>query len=267
MHPRFATRTAMGLMWHADSKWSNALWWLRGLCSLIVSCIYRLGSVFRRRPSWTLYSPSGPGALWYFLSLTTLLLFVSIPLSGITMELQDAFVLGSRQAPILGPHPASLNRKGPLAVYELVRANWRSGRPTTPGGNTILYAPAGTPRVSTSYYEDQIRSSKKNYKITIFAGPAVEEVVHGNAWGLEVNITCSSVAKDALKLISVTDFGNHTFARTTPYGKHQRSVKFINETGVNYYITAYSLLVATETSHAGTSDGSGFYVRREKETR
>ena len=255
MRPRLAPRTAMGLMWHTDMKWSNVLWWLRGIRNVIFRIFSTRLPKRQRRRSPAAASIFVPAFLWWLLSLTTLLLFVSIPLSGLTMDFQDAFVLSAEKAPILGPNPATFNNKGYIDLYGQIRANWRSGRPTGPLGSTILYAPSGTPNVSTTYYDDQIRSKAKDSQIQIFAGPAVEDVVHGNAWGLETNITCHQAGKEDLKLIRVAGFDDYSFLKPDP----SSGGRWVNETGLSFGIAGYSLVVAVDHWTGGTGDGSGFY--------
>lgn len=112
MSPQLAPRTAMSLMWHTDLNWSDFLWWLRGIRNVLFWLWARALSPYRRRPYSASRSVSVPEPLWWFLSASTLLLFVSIPLSGLTFELHDAFVLGTKQARIFGPTPPRWKTKG-----------------------------------------------------------------------------------------------------------------------------------------------------------
>lgn len=255
MHPRLAPRKAMGLMWHTDLNWSNFLWWLRGFRNILFWLGARALLPYRRRPSSASRLVSVPEPLWWFLSASTLLLFVSIPLSGLTFELRDAFVLGTKPARIFGPTPATLINKAYVNLKDQVRGNWLSGRPTTPLGNTILYASAGTANVSTTYYNDRITSGDRNGTIRIFAGPAVEEIVHGDAWGLEANITCYPTGKESLKLISVAGFNDYTIHK--PH--KSRIVAYANETGLNLGTAGYSLVIASESRPEEPGGGLGFY--------
>lgn len=97
--------------------------------------------------------------------------------------------------------------------------------------------------MSTTYSNDRITLGDKNGTVRIFAGPAVEEVVHGDAWGLEANITCYPTGKEGLKLISVAGFNDYTFHESSL----PKSGRHINETGINFGITCYSLVIALET--------------------
>lgn len=53
-----------------------------------------------------------------------MLLFVAIALSGLTMELTNAFVHSSRRAKILGPSSETFNLKGYINLPQQIRYNW-----------------------------------------------------------------------------------------------------------------------------------------------
>jgi hypothetical protein len=251
MHPLLAPASTMQLFWHSDFNWANVIWWLRGI-----------RQVFIRGPR----SRSSPGGLWWLLVFNTVLLWIAIPLSGLTMEVTNGFAPGSRTATIFGPSPLFFNYKGLTDMPKQIRGNWRSGRPTTPGDASIFYAPKGTFNVSNTYYNDMIKSSNRTERIQIFAGPAVTEPVSGDAWGLEANITCRPVRKDDLRLISVSGFGDYSiytafvnnstgsFAPATgdnAWIPDREIIKplWINETGLYNLETVSSFIVATEGTH------------------
>ncbi len=170
---------------------------------------------------------------------------------------------------ILGPNPATFGTIGVIDSHGQARANWQSGRSTTPLSNSILYAPEGTPNVSATYYHDQIRSPhKRNNVIKVISGPAVEEMVYGNAWGMQADISCRVVHQDDLKLLRIRDwneYGIFSLSRgpgepvyydlnstySTPYNGSVPS--YINETGVNLGASLYSLIMATDPRVYGNS--------------
>lgn len=200
-----------------------------------------------------------------------MLLFVAVPLSGLTFELDRVRARGLRLVDIFGPNPATFNLMGTVNLPQQVRANWRSGRLTTPLSNTILYAPNGTPNVSETYYQDQITSSEtRNNLINVFSGPVVEEMVYGNAWGIQANISCRVVPSDGLKLLRIRGWndyavfqffnastGNHgepgyqDINSTGPTKLQSGSPVFVNETGVNFDRSLYSLILATDGHNHG----------------
>jgi hypothetical protein len=49
--------------------------------------------------------------------------------------------------------------------------------------------------------------------IQSFSGPALNELVYGNVWGLEANISCQTVSKEDLKLISILGFDDYTILK------------------------------------------------------
>jgi hypothetical protein len=260
MHPSLAPNSAMELMWHADSNWFNFLWWLRAIRNLVLHLWLSIGSLSGPRRQ---YATLKPDKLWCYLSFTSFLLFISIPLSSLTMEPKDAFVPSSERALVLGPGPSTFNLGSLYNLPQQIRNEWRSGRPTTPKGKALLYAPAKTKNVSTTYYDDIINSVNRNNSIQIFAGPVVNELVSGNAWGLQSNITCQAVPKEDLKLISVLGFDDYALLdfmnSTDPHFKPSSTFHFsmtpswVNETGIYHNAALYSLIAAADGAHYGSS--------------
>ncbi|KAF2029312.1 hypothetical protein EK21DRAFT_113043 [Setomelanomma holmii] len=201
--PRLAPATAASLMWHTDMKWANPLWWFRALRTFVVQFLFRkIGS--RRSPN----------LLWLFLSLNTLLLFVAIPLNGLTIELKTASVASDTKAQIYGPNSTTFNARGPTSVSQRIYNYWQSGRPATPLSNGILYAPDGTSHVSTTYFDDQ--ASAESNEIRFFAAPAVREVVAGRAWGIDTRISCQPVPSKQLKLLQIHDINDYSINLCMP---------------------------------------------------
>lgn len=259
MHPYLAPDSAMQLMWHTDSNWSNFLWWLRAIRNHALW-------LFPRRfsgPS-SPYASSRPGWLWWFLSGITVLLFISIPLSGLTMELTDALVQSSAKAAILGPSPDTFNLRGPREISQRIRSNWRAGRPTTPPGKGIIYAPVTASDVSALYYEDKMNSASGDDVIQVFTGPTVDDVVYGDAWGLEAKIACRPVPKTELRLIAVADFDDYALLSWVddddqPTFRPRNELSYIanpvwiSESGMHGTRTLYSLVAAADGSHGSVT--------------
>ncbi|KAL9620089.1 MAG: hypothetical protein Q9160_005379 [Pyrenula sp. 1 TL-2023] len=264
-----APSSALELMWHQDNNWTNALWWLRGVRNVLIK---QCTSIFPSRLSRQLHTESVPGTLWWCLSGATFVLFIAIPLSGLTMELVHPLTYGTSKARIFGPTPAYFNLQAQQDLSKQIRGNWRSGRPTTPGHNAILYAPEGTSNVSLSHYVDLINLQPDNGTIRFFAGPAVNEAVYGNAWGLQTNVTCHKAHQDGMTLIKTRGYNDYLLNATwtlpslgwelvhpddLPLGTYG-GVSFFNETGTKNYIVGYSLIAAAE----GTSSENSPYTSR-----
>ncbi|EEP82822.1 predicted protein [Uncinocarpus reesii 1704] len=217
MKPEYAPADGHKLMWHIDRGWGSlSTWW-----QVLLLTFGYVGKKIRKRPAqW-----EGPGLLWFYLAFSSILFYAAVPLSGLSMDPSEAFVLGSRPITIVGTNQSTFDSQPSNAIAELASYSWRQGRSTTPEQPTILYAPDGTQNVSSTFYEDVIRSdyqsrllnssSPLNHTITFFSGPEVGERAHGRAWGMLTNISCMPVHpyRD-LELLKVTAINNWT---STPW--------------------------------------------------
>ena len=202
MMPRLAPLTAKELMWHTDTNWANPLWWLRAMRSVFWTLI-------PRRQRWS-QAPvarppvARPGALWTLLSFIHILLFVAIPLSGLSLEVVDASTYTMNSARVYGPNETSFNARLWVDFPRGIRREWESSRQTSPTRGALLYAPHGTKDVSTTYFEDQAIEAARNSdgtEICFFAGPAVREPIWGEAWGMSANISCMPTPLNQLQMI------------------------------------------------------------------
>ena len=248
----------MHLMWHADDNWANPLWWLRAFRSVSISAmLHTKGSKTSR------YLVSKPGGLWWALSATSFLVFLAVPLSGLTMELTTVSAPTSNKAAILGPNPATFNLKGIINIPQIARGNWRAGRRTTPADSSFFYAPKGTTNVSTEYYHDQIQDTTTRWLQT-FLPPSVDGLVTGSVWGMLTNISCEAVLPEKLKLMKVANNGSisvydqHRDGQPVyfPYDRPAESAPlFVNETATWMNTVQYSMLAKAD----GTWYGSTMY--------
>jgi hypothetical protein len=227
-------------MWHGDGNWANLLWWLRairnGLAHLMLDRAW--GKQKRTR--------SRPGGLWIFLSSVSFLIFVAIPLSGLTMEITTVSVTSQTIAPIAGPNPQSFNFKGGIGLPDVIRGSWRAGGPVTPSDASIFYAPNGTANVSLTYFNDEIHQAEPVDSIQVFLGPAVSQAVAGDAWGLEAKVSCQQVPRHSLQLIQVRGYNEYSIPFTD-------QTLCYDETAIFWNRTAYSLVVAADGSFYGST--------------
>lgn len=120
---------------------------------------------------------------------------------------------------IIGPNQSTFDAQQSVSVAQSADGRWPQAAPTTPQGETILYTPEGTRNMSGAFLEDESRSiynlgsqgnSQPRPNITLFSGPAVGERVHGDAWGLLVNVSCVLVnpytGLELLNIISVNSW-------------------------------------------------------------
>lgn len=197
MIPRMAPLTARELMWHADNNWANPLWWLRALRSSFWVLLIHI----RHRSHASI---SMPGVLWVFLSLAHILIFVAIPLSGLSFEVGDGFAYSIEPARVYGPNASTFNGRRFINFSRMIRRNLETGRQTSPSSGGLFYAPHGTEKVSMTYFDDQAVEAARNAdgaNIQVFAGPEVREPVWGTPWGISANISCIPTRVDQLQMI------------------------------------------------------------------
>ena len=214
MKRRLGPSHAMQLMWHTDRGWGSISGWWRALMEVWSLVVHKLTRK-RHKHDW-----KGPLILWWYLALSSFLLYIAIPLAGLSMDPGDAYRLTGRPITILGANQTSFDGKLSNAVTVEASNRWRQGNPTSPQGDTIFYAPVGTKNVSSTYYEDCIQAIYQgnhteecaaNNSITLFSGPQVSERAHGTAWGLQMTLSCSIANPyTGLKLIDVQSINNWT---------------------------------------------------------
>lgn len=270
MDPRLAPRTALQLMWHTDRAWGSVSGWRDALLLLILELRHR----FSRRP---IKLPSrGPAALWWFLAFSSFLFYVAVPLAGLTMDPKAAHKRSFRHAWIIGPNETTFDTGISNVISEQANNRWRSGNPTTPDSETVLYSPVGVGNGSDEYYwrtirdvcwNDSINASSPARKITFFSGPQVDRRVHGSAWGLLTSLSCSIIkpVDQRFELLKVYEIDKWTAAslRSDDYGKD-----FFNQgagltpsffdNGTSFGVS-YAYLVASDM----TTEGGKEYMNAE----
>ncbi|KAL9598749.1 MAG: hypothetical protein Q9219_004307 [cf. Caloplaca sp. 3 TL-2023] len=261
MKPGLAPSNAMQLMWHLDSAWGTLSGWRKvskSICRFVKAIMHRNQDV--QDATWR-----GPGLLWWYLAVNGLLLYVALPLSGLTMNPSDALRLGSRKVSILGVNETTFDVRTNAAVSQLARDNWRTGHSTTPPTPTIFYAPQDAENVSSTYFEDLVQDiyqrdllaqAVNSRNITIFAGPPVAERAHGKAWGFLSTVQCSPTGlSQGLELINATKY-----AQQPNYTKLDTMLKSAGLSPVFYfadegYGVNFSYVVASDRDISGVGNG------------
>lgn len=209
MRRSLAPSNAQGLMWHTDRGWGSISGWWNALAV----CLRYFRALLNRRggyPEW-----HGPGPLWFYLAFSSFIFYAAVPLAGLSMDTSDSLQLGTRPIVVVGTNQSSFDNQVSVNLGQAAYARWRQGNPTTPEGDTILYAPEGTIDASNTFYEDQIRGiyqkqlestgNPVNETVSFFSGPQVSERAHGAAWGVLTNLSCMPVHPDkGFELLNIT---------------------------------------------------------------
>ncbi|KAI3397721.1 hypothetical protein diail_10490 [Diaporthe ilicicola] len=253
MQPRLAPANANQLMWHTDRAWGSMSGWWKALLVTID---------FLRHRKWKGQRWQGPSGLWFYLASCSLIFFVTIPLAGLSMEPEHSVTLSDRQIVIIGPNQSTFDTQQSVSIAQMADGRWRQGIPVTPPGETILYAPEGTRNASSAFLEDEARSiyslqsqdfGQPRHNITFFSGPAVGERVHGDAWGLLVNISCVPVNPyTGLKLLNITSVDNWTAVTSDGLHVTASEWEFYQQGSISSAYTLY-----TDSSSWHTTPGFG----------
>ncbi|KAI0405676.1 hypothetical protein F4802DRAFT_166924 [Xylaria palmicola] len=264
-YPAWAPSNETELMWHLDRAWGD------------LSALYRVASsaykhLSKRRATST--TPwQGPGPLWWYLASTCLLFFITVPLSGLSMDQKSGLQLSDRSVLVLGVNETTFDVRTNTAISGLASNNWRSGRATTPSSPAIFYAPEGTKDVSSTFVEDfsqqiyqqdraGVKSSAENRTVTFFSGPPVAERSHGRAWGFLTTVSCSAEnLQSGMKLINATGPRNWT----TPWGGSEYFTP--NSAGLSPFFAAGDASFGIDANYVIASDrdiigvGNGDYAK------
>jgi hypothetical protein len=172
---------------HADKTWSGLAGWLKAL---------RLFCSSDRPKMWS---------SWLILSLAMLAAYVAVPLSGLTMELESGFVLGSEAAAVLGVTSSTFNQTDSLLSFQRALSAWKSAKNERPPGRGVIYTRERGPNSIGSLSADSVPE--------IFIAPQSDDIVSGKTWGLAASYDCSV-------LTSVEDFKLYKYKNDTkPYGE------------------------------------------------
>ncbi|VUC37734.1 unnamed protein product [Clonostachys rosea] len=136
MNSSTAPKNARQLMWHTDRAWGSITGWIK---AVITTTRYLFHKNTQGKPAeWT-----GPSALWFHLALSSILLYIAIPLSGLSLEQDSALRNASKRVEITGVNQTTFDLRSANSLAEQIAGSWRQGWATTPPGASILYAPMG----------------------------------------------------------------------------------------------------------------------------
>ncbi|KAJ9606789.1 hypothetical protein H2200_008798 [Cladophialophora chaetospira] len=178
-----APRSAMQSMWHSDTSWSGPVGWIGALRAAMKESARRSRRVKQK-----------PGRLWLVLASVNLPLWVAVPLSGFSFEVQSASVISSKAARILGVNETTFDSRKSHLLWESAYARWSSGDVVTPPGASLIYAPTHAGPASDTYLDDAIHQLNSNQDLSFFIGPEVDSRVNGRTWGLAVRVVSEAVS-------------------------------------------------------------------------
>ena len=193
MKKRWSPKHAMQLMAHSEHSWAGPGGWLRVLKSWLL-------------PQKKLQRTS-PSPLWIMLALPSLLVYVALPLSGLTMNFGLGYLSPLQNASMVGFNNASWNSRLGSNMIEQANIDWSSAATASIPAFGVVYTPSETDRSSSSYLSSLPNNLPANESLPgVFLTPQASVPIQGNSWGLALSYNCSIVTKfSAFTLLKYRD--------------------------------------------------------------
>lgn len=195
MEPAWNVGDATKLMLHADKTWSGPGGWLRTIK-------WSLGSRSSRR---------SPSCLWFVLALPSLMVFVALPLSGLTMEITQGYrhLKDGGSVTMTGFSYDTFNKRGGSDIYKNAAMTWKSGQELRLPGAGVVYTPQGLERSQIDFLNRVPAVFPRDDGIPqIFVTAQSEQPIEGRSWGLLLQYNCS-IVNEALSFQLLTPANRH----------------------------------------------------------
>ncbi|KAL5042457.1 hypothetical protein BDW71DRAFT_190104 [Aspergillus fruticulosus] len=169
------------LLLHSGQAWSGFGGWIRCLVFWIMRQRKKLPPMQLQRQR-----------LWWLLCLLSALITIALPLSGLSMELFDGFVMTSTHPLVLGYSPDTyLTTHYPgFGGW----GQWRAGGPLKLPGAGIVYTPLELDRSKYAYLSESPNRLPTDDDVPdIFLASQAKYPVAGDSWGLRLSYNCSIV--------------------------------------------------------------------------
>ncbi|KAI9767516.1 MAG: hypothetical protein M1839_004476 [Geoglossum umbratile] len=210
MEPGWALPSAAHVVMHSDHTWSGPGGWLKTARKLGVGA---------KHPE-TIW----PSRLWWLLALLSSLVFVALPLSGLTMELGSGFLSSTAHPSVVGYGYDNFNRRYTSGVWSQSGSNWRLAVPARVPAKGVIYTPPGFDR-SPSFLQNFPNVLPGDDGVPeIFLTSQADVPITGKSWGLVLRYNCSVVTK----LSDFTILNNRTRSTSDPSNTYSSDNYTIN---------------------------------------
>ena len=178
--PLWQVGNTMVLLMHGGNTWSGPSGWMK-----CIQLLLRKKIIVQR--------------LWLVLASLSIMAFIAMPLSGLTMEISDGYIKSKDPPFVVGRTWGDFERRGDLLLEQHSVSPWRSGSILKVPGIGIAYTPPDFDRSQKSYLEDLPNSFPQGKEpgeegiAELFLGPQASMPVAGKAWGLRLGFNCSIV--------------------------------------------------------------------------
>ena len=171
---------------HVAGTWSGPGGWTK--------TAKRVMANLRDGPGRISWSPALPWRRWFYLALPSVLVFIALPLSGLSFEPESGFVRGPanvRDPNVTGFTYSSFNERHTGEVSTAAQVAWKNAIDARIPGMGIIYTRPGDDRLPPGALPKD--SGVSQVFLTAQAGTPI----HGTSWGLALQYNCSIIDKAA----------------------------------------------------------------------
>lgn len=189
----WAAPDAWHIIVHGDHSWSGPDGWWDAL-----KCHFQEAVAKRRRRR----IQRAPHRLWWILATPSILLFVALPLTGLSMELQYGFRETGRHPMMTGRNWSNFNNRSRYSVLLSAHSAWSLAAPARVPAFGAIFADhkinPDDPIAQLFSFRDNIipDDDDATYGVNdIFIGPQTTTPFSGKAWGIIVRYHCTVVQR------------------------------------------------------------------------
>ncbi|VUC21465.1 unnamed protein product [Clonostachys rosea] len=259
-----------GAPWGGPSGWKT-FYNLEGLemFSLNLKTFLKSLGVFLKNPRMLLHNPKMffrsfkpflEYRLWNFLALLSLCVYTALPLSQLSMEIFDGYILPDAKdrdkAMVVGRSSDNLHVRDWLGYPNSIRDTWGVGSPATLPGIGIIYTGEHVDRSKYDGLKEHPHTLPLNDGIPdMFIIPQAEVPVNGSPWGLRASYNCS-IVKDRSEFTMLSKERLRSCPTTEYPCVRQYASNSIKRTNVWAYIeTAHDLKGGHKDGESHTYNG------------
>ncbi|KAM7197508.1 hypothetical protein V8F20_006653 [Naviculisporaceae sp. PSN 640] len=245
------------LLLHGDSSWSGPGGWLKYLKMTFLAWSAKRKGQDGSRPAFH-------NRLWLLLAFLSILPFIAIPLTGLSLEISDGYLYQSDPPMMIGQTWERFNYRqiSPVSGYFDAALNaWSIATPPSIPGIGLLYTPEYLDR---SQFHGSFEQIPNTFPLTdegipeVFVAQQAQTPVSGKVWGLRAGYNCSEVTD----VSELTIVGARSSAFRDGGCAYAECLKLDNGDKINVYTTSTSLannVWGYAEIGIGKTDERGFY--------
>lgn len=209
---------AWHVIMHGDHSWSGLDGWIDAIRSLL--------EVAATRRKCTPNSRT-PRQLWWVLAMPSILLFITLPLLGLSMELKTGFRKNSEAPKMTGRNWSNFNSRSSQATLAAAHAAWSLATPPRVPAFGMVFGKQTTASDDNIFRAFSPRDNELHADQgadDLFLAPQTSAPFTGNVWGMVVRFNCTIVKElDDFTILNLRNGSKSTMAYNV--GDHRVEIR------------------------------------------